>query len=306
MNGQRTLQGGRRPGSSTGRRVACARRLAVASALVGLALAAIAGIMAACATMGGEEPSYVPRDAALRHVGLYFYPAVPASRPPRAFVFFFGNDVGFWRAHRQLAADLAAQGYAVAGFDMVPLLRALPDGRAARDSAFGARIGPLILGARTELVPRARSDVPMVLAGHSLGAEVALWTAAHVGLPHVVGVFALSPGSRSHLRVAASDLLMTSEPTDPESFAVADVVARVTAPPTGARLAIIRGQHDDLQFADSALLAAGGARARRFVVPLAGHSLKQVTVARFVVRRALRWLLDGGDPSRVALLSPTG
>lgn len=271
------------------------RRFVIIGVLAVLAVALVGGAMIACATIGGgDQPTYVARDSTLRNAGLYLYPAVPQSRAPRAFVFFFGNDIGFWRAHRQLAADLATQGYAVAGFDMVPFLHALPDGRAARDSAFRARISPLILSARRELVPPG-SDVPIVLAGHSLGAEVALWTAAWAGLPHVVGVLALSPGSRSHLRVAASDVLMTSEPTGPESFAVADVVARVTGPPANERVAIVRGENDELKFADPALLAAGGARAKRFVVPLANHGLKQITFARYVVRRAIAWVMDGAD-----------
>lgn len=254
--------------------------------------AVVAGAAAVIGALGGGDmPTYVPRDASLREAGLYFYPAAPSTGAPRAFVFFFGNDIGFWRAHRQLAADLAGQGYAVVGFDMKPLLRRLPEETGARDSTFRAIIVPLVLRARRELAPSARPALRIVLAGHSLGAEVALWTAAHAGLPDVAGVLALSPGSRSHLRVSASDLLMTGEPTGPASFSVAGVVARVTAAP-GVRIAIVRGSHDPLRSADSALLAAGGQGIRRFLVPLAGHALKQVALARYVVREGLTWVLE--------------
>lgn len=272
------------------------RRELVVAAIVISAAAIIAALWLALGVARGDAPAYVPSDPALRRRDLYLYPPLPATRPPRAFIFFFGNDIGFWRAHRQLAADLAERGYAVAGFDMRPLLGVLPDGRHARDSAFLAGITPLVLRARRELTRRARSaadtgvGVPIVLAGHSLGAEVALWTAAYGRFPEIAGVLALSPGARSHLRVSASDLLMTAEPTGPLSFSVAETIARATARPRAGRVAIVRGSHDKLRAADSALVGAGGTRARLFIVPLAGHSLREVTLARFVVRRALAWL----------------
>jgi hypothetical protein len=180
----------------------------------------------------------------------------------------------------------------VAGYDMRPLLHRLPDGVFARDSAFTVAIEPIIAASRHEL---DADSVPLIIAGHSLGAEVAIWTAAHVCPPGVVGVLALSPGSRSHLRVAVSDIMNGPEPTEPGSFSVANEIAAV---PTEERIAIVRGTKDKFTRADSALLAAGGDRSERFPVLLAGHSLKGLTMAGFETRRAVEWLLDDGKAVR--------
>ena len=240
--------------------------------------------LAACAT--GDPPTRTPRDPLLRSQPVFLYAAADSTRPPRAVLFFFGNDIGFWRPHRRLAAKLAAAQYAVAGFDMRALLHALPDRRPDRDSAFAARIQPIIERSRHEL----RGDaVPLIIAGHSLGAEVAIWTAAYGCATGVSGVLALSPGSRSHLRVSLSDIMNGPEPTGPESFSVADAIAAV---PPDERIAIVRGTRDDYARADSMLLAAGGKRAARFSVPFAGHSLKQLVTAGYETRRALDWLLE--------------
>jgi pimeloyl-ACP methyl ester carboxylesterase len=222
----------------------------------------------------------------LRNQPVFLYGPADTTRPPRAVVFFFGNDIGFWKPHRQLATALAESQYAVAGFDMRSLLHALPAPRPARDSAFAAALDPLIAAARREL---GSDSVPLIIAGHSLGAEIAIWTAARLCPPGTIGVLALSPGSRSHLRVSLSDIMNGPEPTGSESFSVAEAIAAV---PPDERVAIIRGTRDDYARADSALLAAGEARIARFSVPFAGHSLKQVATSRFVVRRALEWLLD--------------
>ena len=227
----------------------------------------------------------VARDPVLRAEPMYLYAAADSTRPPRALVFFFGNDIGFWQPHRKLAASLAGSQYAVAGFDMRPLLRSLPDPIRQRDSAFAARIAPIIARARHEL---GADTVPLIIAGHSLGAEVAIWTAAYVCPPGSAGVLALSPGSRSHLRVSISDIMNGPEPTGPESFSVPATIAAV---PPDERVAIIRGQRDDYAKFDPALLAAGGNRIQRYAVPFSGHSLKGLALASFEVRRALDWIL---------------
>ena len=232
-----------------------------------------------------SETNYVARNVALRAIPLYFYPATDSTTAPKAFIFFLGNDVGFWQPHHQLAAILAADGYAVAGYDMKPLLASLPETEPARDSVFGVRISEVIARAQAELHAEA---LPVIVGGHSLGAEVAVWIAAHTSIPGMKGVLSVSPGSRSHLRVSAADIANSSEPTDAESFAVSDAVRDM--PPT-LHLAIIRGANDRYVFADSALLVAGAGHAKRFIVPLAGHSLKSLFVARFVVRTALTWIL---------------
>lgn len=250
---------------------------------VALAAAAAGAALAACPAPAVSH--YTPRDARLRALPLTFYPASGATRPPRAVLFFFGNDVGFWQAHQELAERLSAEGIGVAGFDVKRFLAKLPDGARERDSAYAREIAPLVAEARHEL----RGDsVPLLLGGHSLGAEIALWTAAHTPEPGLAGVLAMSPGSRSHLRVTLSDIMNTEEPRGPGSFTVA---AQVAALAPGVRVAVVRGDHDKLAFADSALLAAGAGRAERFGVPFAGHSLKQLLIAGPVVSRALDYLL---------------
>jgi pimeloyl-ACP methyl ester carboxylesterase len=243
----------------------------------------VAVVLAACAPEG--RPTRITVDPVLRHEPVFLYGATDTTRLPRAVVFFFGNDIGFWRPHRQLAASLAAAQYAVAGFDMRPLLHGLPDREPARDSAFAAAVEPLITRARHEL---GGDSVPLIIAGHSLGAEVAIWTAAHACPPGTTGVLAMSPGSRSHLRVSLSDIMNGPEPTGPESFSVAAAIAAI---PPDERIAVIRGTRDDYARADPALIAAGGARIQRFSVPFAGHSLKRLATAGFETRRALDWLL---------------
>ena len=194
------------------------------------------------------------RDGALRTMPLYFYPATDTTRPPKAVVFFLGNDMGFWQPHHQLAAIMAAAGYAAVGYDMKPMLSELPETEPARDSAFAVRIAAVIASARAEL---HGEKLPVIIGGHSIGAEVAIWVVAHSHIPGAVGVLALSPGSRGHLRVSAADIANTSEPTGPESFALKDAVH---AMPPEVRLAIIRGDNDKYAFADSTLIEAGAPR----------------------------------------------
>jgi len=235
----------------------------------------------------GDQPTHIARDGWLRAQPLFLYSAADTTRPPRAVVFFFGNDIGFWQPHRDLAGSLARSQFAVAGFDMRALLHSLPAGLPERDSAFAQAIRPLIARARHEL---GGDSVPLIIAGHSLGAEVAIWTAAYAKPAGVAAILAMSPGSRSHLRVSVSDMLNGPEPTGPESFAVADAIVAV---PHDERIAIIRGTRDGYISADSALLAAGGDRIQRFQVPFAGHSLKRLATSSFETKRALDWLLEG-------------
>lgn len=247
-----------------------------------------AAILAAVAVVGtgcsAPRPPYVPRNAELRKLPVYFYPSrVPG--PPRAVIFFFGNDVGFWTPHQDLAEYLSGLGYSVVGFDMRGLLGSLPDPRAMRDSAFDARILPLIAKARHEV---HADSIPLILAGHSLGAEVAIWTAAFAPPPELVGVIAMSPGLSSHLRISASDLLNGREPSGPDSFSVAATLHSIAS---RVRVAIVRGSHDKYRYADSALIVAGGDRSHSYIVPFASHSLKRIIVAKPVMREALDWVL---------------
>lgn len=254
--------------------------LLAASALLAAALLGV-GVWAR-SHLGVPGPNHVVRDPSLRRRGIVIY--TPRGTP-RALVLFFGNDVGFWRPHYALAADLASQGYAVAGVDIRPLLGALPEGHPTRDSSCAAAILDIATRVRNEL---AIESVPIVIGGHSLGAELASWAAAHARVPGAVGVLALAPGSRSHLRVTPSDILMSAEPQGPDSYGVADAMAAASA--AQLRVAVVRGSNDKLRSADSALLGAGPS-VRRFGVPLAGHSLGDITIARYVVREAMDWLL---------------
>lgn len=240
----------------------------------------------------GARPTHIARDRWLRAQPLFLYSAADTTRPPRAVIFFFGNDVGFWQPHRDLAGSLARSQFAVAGFDMRTLLHSLPPRPPARDSAFAQAIRPLIDRARHEL---GGDSVPLIIAGHSLGAEVAIWTAAYARPAGTAAVLAMSPGSRSHLRVSLSDIMNGPEPTGPGSFVVAMAIADV---PHDERIAIIRGTRDGYITADSALLAAGCDRIRRFPVPLAGHSLKRLATASFETKRALEWILDASPVPR--------
>jgi pimeloyl-ACP methyl ester carboxylesterase len=228
----------------------------------------------------------VPMDPLLRQAGVLLYPSTDGARPPRAVVFFFGNDVGFWRPHKLLASHLSERGIAVAGFDLRDLLHSLPVMPPERARTFVARIVPIIERSRAAL---GGASVPLVIAGHSLGAEVALWTAAHALRGEVAGVMAMAPGSRSHLDATLSDILNGPEPTGPGSFSVSDEVRAV---PSGERIAIVRGSSDQYRIADVRLVPAGGARLHRFVVPFAGHSLKGGILVADAVQRAMDWLLQ--------------
>ncbi|GJG87722.1 hypothetical protein tb265_29030 [Gemmatimonadetes bacterium T265] len=250
---------------------------------VGLLLVSLlGGCFLVTALRPGARAPFHPADPVLRAAPLYFYPARDTTRPPRAVVFFLGNDIGFWAAHQRLAELLSEDGYAVVGFDVKKLLDGLPNGP-TRESLYLARVDTLITRARGAL--RA-SDRPLVIAGHSIGGEIALWTAAHLRAPQfepgLVGVVAMSPGQRGHLRTTASDL-RGEEPHERGSFAV-DSQVGLLAP--RVRVALVRGELDKFRYADSGLVAAG---ARLFPVPKQHHSLKGITSAGPVVRAALQY-----------------
>jgi type IV secretory pathway VirJ component len=230
------------------------------------------------------KPSYVARDPVLRALPLYFY---PASDSAKAVVIFFGNDVGFWDAHDRLARQLASNGYTVIGVDIKKFIERLPEPYASREAAFDSSIDGVIARAVREM---GAASLPLVLGGHSFGADLALWTAVHAPPPHTVGVLALAPTARSHFYVTAMDRANIGEPEEPGSFAISDEIRSV---PAAMRIALLRGSRDHRRGIDSALEVAGMPRLRYSVIPLASHSLKSLTLAGPMTQRAVAWILSG-------------
>lgn len=261
------------------------RRWLILSAVVaGVGVAAIA----IDHYVSGPVVPYVPHDASLRTLPLYFYPAEEGdSTHPRAFVFFLGNDVAFWRPHEELSFRLAGEGYAVVGLDNRKFLGALPSGVAERDSAYRTDIVALIARTRHEL---HADSAPVILAGHSSGAETALWIAAHVPPHGLKGVLAMSPRSSGHLRVTAADLA-NAEPSGPGSYST---IALTGSLPDSIRVALVRGEHDPFARYDSAFVAAGPDHVRLWRVPFAGHSLQRLLIVGPMVDHAVEWILRAG------------
>jgi pimeloyl-ACP methyl ester carboxylesterase len=228
------------------------------------------------------RPDYVPRVAELRKPEFFVYP--PNARVTRGTILFFGNDVGFWQPHQQLAEFLASEGYGVVGFDLRKLVKSMPDEpESERDSVIGGEISNVM----SESIAEFHGEHgPLFLMGHSLGAEVAIWAAAHVRSPVITGVIAMAPGGRGHLQITAADFLSSALPSGPESFSMADLVKSL---PAGVRVALVRGASDGYRGADPGIVAAGGGRVKEFSIPFAGHSLKKILIARYVVRDALDW-----------------
>lgn len=237
--------------------------------------------------------SHVPRDTALRRPWLWFYPSSGGQRAT-ALVVFFGNDVGFWEPHQELAERLADAGYAVAGVDIVGWLAGLPDAHPARETAFAADAPRLLARLRREL---AADSLPIVLGGHSFGAELALWVAAHEPPPGLAGVLAMSPRGSGHFVVTPADLANE----EPQGVGAFSTIETVRAMPAGVRVAVVRGSKDQFARHDAELARAGGERLAVYGVPLAAHSLRKLLIAGPIVERAVRWLLaprDGATPTR--------
>ena len=249
-----------------------------------LAIPILASLAITFALLGcpSAKPTYVARDPVLRTLPLYFY---PASGEPKAVVVFFGNDVGFWEAHDRLARKFASSGYTVIGIDIKQFIERLPEPYASREAAFDSSIDRVIARAVREM---KADSLPLVLGGHSFGADLALWTAVHAAPPRTVGVLALSPTARSHFYVTAADRANLGEPDEPGSFAIAD---EIRALPASMRIALLRGSQDRRIGIDSSLQVAGAPRLRYTVIPFASHSLRSVTIAGPMAERALAWIV---------------
>jgi pimeloyl-ACP methyl ester carboxylesterase len=245
-------------------------------------VALIALVMLACTP---AHSAYIPRDPELQREPLYFYPATGVEGHPKAGVFFLGNDLGFWQAHQRLAERLASDGYAVVGFDVKKFLDQLPDSALLRDSVLAHSVPALIKRSLHEL---GADHVPIVIAGHSFGADIALWTEANAPIPGVVGVLALGPTRRDHPTVTLRDQMSSGEPTEPGSFAVDEQIRNT---PAKVRIALMRGASDKERTSDRAFIAAGGSRMTYTVIPFAAHSLKSLIIAGPMIERALDHLV---------------
>jgi pimeloyl-ACP methyl ester carboxylesterase len=231
----------------------------------------------------GHPSALVPADSALRHPWFYFYPA--RGEPARAFMVFFGNDVAFWEPHQDLAWRFAGDGISVVGIDLRKYLATLPSDEPQRDSAFGSSMPDLIERSRRAM---SADQLPVVLAGHSFGAEIAFWIAEHHPPPRLTGILALNTRSTGHLFITPADWL-NKEASGAWSFSTIDAVRHIDP---SVRIAIVRGAHDPFRGHDSAFAVAGGNRLRRFEIPMAGHALGTLLVAGPLISRAVRFLTD--------------
>jgi pimeloyl-ACP methyl ester carboxylesterase len=251
-----------------------------------VALCSAALLIAALGACFRPSPApYTPRDPALAGFPLFFYPSADASAPAKAFVFFVGNDIGFWGAHQDLAKRLAGAGYDVVGLDVKVFFARLPDDAATRAKLFGDSVALMIALARREL---GADSIPVVVGGHSLGAEVASWIAVHAPPGRLEGLLLISSRGRGHLRATLSDVANRSAPTEPGSYSVAEDIAAL---PASVRVAIVRGTDDRFRATDADLLRAGGGRIDKWSVPWGGHSMSNILLAGPFVERALAWTL---------------
>jgi pimeloyl-ACP methyl ester carboxylesterase len=248
-----------------------------------LLFCASALLLGAC--FRSDPAPYKPLNPKLAAFPLYFYPSTDTKNPAKAFIFFLGNDIGFWGAHQDLAKRLAGDGYDVVGFDVKAYFDKLPDDTLARANAFRDSVLTMIGLARRELYA---DGMPVVIGGHSIGAEVASWIARYAAPPNLSGLLLISPGARGHLRVSMADLAMSGEPTEPGSFSVAENIASL-AP--AIHVSLVRGTDDRYRSVDPELMKAGGERMHRWGVPWGGHSMRNIFLAGPFVERAVGWAL---------------
>jgi pimeloyl-ACP methyl ester carboxylesterase len=261
------------------------RKLSVKSFLLTAArwqlsfVSVVAVLLTAC--FRSDPAPYTPHNSQLSAFPLYFYPTVDSTKPAKAFIFFLGNDIGFWGAHQDLAKRLAGSGYDVVGFDVKAYFSKLPDDTLARAAAFRDSVLVMIALARHEL---HADSMPVIVGGHSIGAEIATWIGRNAPPPGLSGLLLISPGARGHLRVSIADLAMSGEPTEPGSFSVAENISTL-AP--SLRVALVRGTDDRYRSVDPELMKAGGNRMERWAVPWGGHSMRNIFLAGPFIDRAI-------------------
>jgi pimeloyl-ACP methyl ester carboxylesterase len=236
----------------------------------------------------GHPSAYLPSDPGLRVDWLYFYPS-RVGGGARAILFLLGNDVAFWEPHQDLAWRLSGEGYTVVGIDVRQLLETLPSDEPQRDSAFGSAMPALISRVRHEL----RADtMPLILGGHSFGAELSFWIAWHHPPPRLIGLLSLNSRGSGHLFITPNDWL-NKEASGAWSFSTVEAAAKIDP---HVRIALVRGANDPFRGHDPEFVAAGGARLQRFEIPLAGHGLKTMLVAGPFISRAMHFLTDSIAP----------
>ena len=180
---------------------------------------------------------------------------------------------------------LSDVGFNVVGLDIRKYLDLLPSDEPQRDSAYDAAIGPLIAKVRHAM---SSDSLPVILAGHSYGAELAFWIAWHRPPPRLVGVLSLNTRARSHLFVTPADWL-NKVADDKWSFSVVEAAGKIDP---RVRIALVRGSQDSRKEPDTDFEQAGGARLRRFLIPFAGHSLKSLVVAGPFILHGVEFLMD--------------
>ncbi|SHN42562.1 alpha/beta hydrolase family protein [Cryptosporangium aurantiacum] len=210
-----------------------------------------------------------------------------AAEDPVALVLFLHG--GYWRARydrthaRPLAGALAETGFAVL----------LAEYRRVGQPGGGWPGTLRDVATAVDVLPGAVApELPLLLAGHSAGGQLALWAAARHHLPPgapgallrgapgagdsaVAGVLALAPvadlvaASRLRLGDGATDAFLGGGPADhPDRYAVADPAA---LPPPGVPVTVLHGASDDVVVPDVAERYAADGRAELVLLPGADH-----------------------------------
>ncbi|MES2711261.1 MAG: alpha/beta hydrolase [Pseudomonadota bacterium] len=279
--------------------------------LVGVAL-----ILGACRPLGVLDAitpvADVPRALDLayrpgprRGVDLYWPPSVTAGAP--ILVFFYG---GTWRSgdradYRFVGEAFAGRGYITA----VPDYRVFPEGRFPSFAEDGAAVAASI---RTLVAARGLpADGPLVLAGHSAGAHLALLLAldprflAAAGAPRcavaavlgLAGPYDFLPFDGEDVRAVFAAAADPRE-TQPISFASADDPPAVLLAGTGDTVV----RHGNSERLAQAMRAAGG-RAVLRLYPGIGHS--EIVAAFAAPLRGIAPVLADSDALlRAAIATP--
>jgi hypothetical protein len=159
----------------------------------------------------------------------------------------------------------------------------------------------LVAGTVAELLEHARHEfhddsLPIVISGHSLGADCAAWTVAHVQIRNLAGLLMLSPTRRSHLYATVRDRAFLGEPTEPGSYAASEMIPLL---PAGIPVVVMRGDNDSHNIGDRdlvrAIIMSGHATSVNMAykkIPLAGHSLRSLVIVGPVIVSVLDNIVD--------------